>query len=90
MSNSTTIPSENQKQNGRRLPPRNEQVQAQRAGVVRAAFRTAAGSAAGNGTMLTTSAFAAIPTIVTIVALVVFGLITLGALAIAAIYITRG
>ncbi|MBG0560712.1 hypothetical protein [Actinoplanes aureus] len=59
------------------------------AGVARVALKTAGGSAIGIGGILTASALEAIPMSLSVTALIIFGVIMIGALWVAAIYIRR-
>src|SRR5690348_3264164 len=60
-----------------------------RAGVIKSAQRYAGGSAAGIAGIVTASAFGAVPMPVAMVAIIAFGMIMMGALIVAGIYILR-
>ncbi|MFC4071914.1 hypothetical protein [Actinoplanes subglobosus] len=71
-------------------PGHGEKRSDQEPDVIKAALRTAGGSGAGIIGILTASALGAIHTSLAVAALAVFGVIMLGALIVAGIYITRG
>ncbi|BCY07313.1 hypothetical protein [Actinoplanes sp. L3-i22] len=65
-------------------PGQDQRDPAHRAGVIKAALKTGGGSAAGVAGILAAAAFGAVSTPLAIVAVVVFGVIMVGALVVAA------